>query len=173
MIFYSSKILVKSNSIKGLNKKLCSAKVGLSSPGEGRPNSAPNAVRLSPFPWLELAPRKNQILALVHLSHFPPLRCPKCTAAFYPTTAPVGIVSIGDPSTDTLLLIRQPRYPPGILSDSSILDMSSRRSIIMWFCTGMYSCIAGFMDPGEPLEECVRREVAEEVAYCPTEYIWM
>ena len=28
---------------------------------------------------------------------------------------------------------------------------------------GMYSCIAGFMDPGEPLEECVRREVAEEV----------
>ena len=27
----------------------------------------------------------------------------------------------------------------------------------------MYSCIAGFMDPGEPLEECVRREVAEEV----------
>ena len=33
----------------------------------------------------------------------------------------------------------------------------------MFFCTGMYSCIAGFMDPGEPLEECVRREVAEEV----------
>jgi len=66
--------------------------------------------------------------------------CTSCTAVFYPTTAPVGIVSIGDPSTDTLLLIRQPRYPPG-----------------------MYSCIAGFMDPGEPLEECVRREVAEEV----------
>ena len=43
----------------------------------------------------------------------------------------------------------------------------------MVFCTGMYSCIAGFMDPGEPLEECVRREVAEEVAACPTEYIWM
>jgi len=66
--------------------------------------------------------------------------CTACTAVFYPTTAPVGIVSIGDPSTDKLLLIRQPRYPPG-----------------------MYSCIAGFMDPGEPLEECVRREVAEEV----------
>ena len=37
-----------------------------------------------------------------------------CKAVFYPTTAPVGIVSIGDPSTDKLLLIRQPRYPPGM-----------------------------------------------------------
>ena len=43
----------------------------------------------------------------------------------------------------------------------------------MFFCTGMYSCIAGFMDPGEPLEECVRREVAEEVALLPNKQnIW-
>jgi len=28
---------------------------------------------------------------------------------------------------------------------------------------GMYSCIAGFLDAGESLEECVRRESAEEV----------
>jgi ADP-ribose pyrophosphatase YjhB (NUDIX family) len=28
---------------------------------------------------------------------------------------------------------------------------------------GMYSCIAGFLDVGESLEECVRRESAEEV----------
>ena len=27
----------------------------------------------------------------------------------------------------------------------------------------MYSCIAGFLDAGESLEECVRRESAEEV----------
>jgi NAD+ diphosphatase len=27
----------------------------------------------------------------------------------------------------------------------------------------MYSCIAGFVDAGESLEECVRREAAEEV----------
>ena len=27
----------------------------------------------------------------------------------------------------------------------------------------MYSCIAGFLDPGETLEQCARREVAEEV----------
>ena len=62
------------------------------------------------------------------------------TIVYYPQTSPVGIVSICDPATDQLLLIRQPRYPPG-----------------------MYSCIAGFLDVGEPLEDCVRREAAEEV----------
>jgi len=67
-------------------------------------------------------------------------KCSECSAVFYPSTSPVGIVSIGDPSTDRLLLIRQPRYPKG-----------------------MYSCIAGFLDVGETLEDCVRREVAEEV----------
>ena len=80
-----------------------------------------------------------------------------CKAVFYPTTAPVGIVSIGDPSTDKLLLIRQPRYPPGM----SLFNLVDHKSYHL--CPGMYSCIAGFMDPGEPLEECVRREVAEEV----------
>jgi len=67
-------------------------------------------------------------------------KCSACTSVFYPTTSPVGIVSIGDPETDKLLLIRQPRYPKG-----------------------MFSCIAGFLDVGETLEDCVRREVAEEV----------
>lgn len=38
-----------------------------------------------------------------------------------------------------VLLIRQPRYPKG-----------------------MFSCIAGFVDNGETIEECVKREVAEE-----------
>jgi len=66
--------------------------------------------------------------------------CSSCTSVFYPSTSPVGIVSICDPATDRLLLIRQPRYPPG-----------------------MYSCIAGFLDVGETLENCVRREAAEEV----------
>ena len=81
-----------------------------------------------------------------------------CKAVFYPTTAPVGIVSIGDPSTDKLLLIRQPRYPPGM----SLFNLVDHKTTISAYI-GMYSCIAGFMDPGEPLEECVRREVAEEV----------
>ena len=39
-----------------------------------------------------------------------------------------------------LLLARSPHYAPG-----------------------MYSALAGFVEPGESLEECVHREVAEEV----------
>eukprot|EP00088_Acartia_fossae_P055928 TRINITY_DN6503_c0_g1_i1.p1 TRINITY_DN6503_c0_g1~~TRINITY_DN6503_c0_g1_i1.p1 ORF type:complete len:341 (+),score=54.17 TRINITY_DN6503_c0_g1_i1:41-1063(+) len=66
--------------------------------------------------------------------------CPDCKSVYYPQTSPVGIVSICDTEKDKLMLIRQPRYPPG-----------------------MYSCIAGFLDVGESLEECVRREAAEEV----------
>ncbi len=39
-----------------------------------------------------------------------------------------------------LLLARSPHFPPG-----------------------MYSALAGFVEPGETLEQCVAREVAEEV----------
>jgi NAD+ diphosphatase len=39
-----------------------------------------------------------------------------------------------------LLLARSPRFPPG-----------------------MYSALAGFVEPGETIEDCVRREVREEV----------
>lgn len=67
-------------------------------------------------------------------------KCDNCGHVAYPVTAPVGIVSIGNEKNDKLLLIRQPRYPKG-----------------------MYSCIAGFLDAGEALEDCVKREVAEEV----------
>lgn len=66
--------------------------------------------------------------------------CPACSNVSYPSTSPVGIVSISDSTSDHLLLIRQPRYP-----------------------LGMYSCVAGFVDSGETLEDCVKREVAEEV----------
>ena len=39
-----------------------------------------------------------------------------------------------------LLLARAPRFPPG-----------------------MYSALAGFVEPGETIEDCIRREVREEV----------
>ncbi len=41
---------------------------------------------------------------------------------------------------DELLLARGPHFPPG-----------------------MYSALAGFVEPGESLEQCLAREVAEEV----------
>ena len=51
----------------------------------------------------------------------------------------MGIVLVESPDSSEALLVRQPSYPEG-----------------------MYTCVAGFVDVGETLEECVRREVAEE-----------
>ena len=63
----------------------------------------------------------------------------KCGVIFYPPTSPVGIVLVASSTHSHVLLVRQPKYP-----------------------VGMYSCVAGFVDMGETLYECVKREVAEE-----------
>ena len=63
----------------------------------------------------------------------------KCGAIFYPPTSPVGIVLVASQNHSHVLLVRQPKYP-----------------------VGMYSCVAGFVDIGESLYDCVKREVAEE-----------
>ncbi|XP_076035750.1 NAD(P)H pyrophosphatase NUDT13, mitochondrial isoform X1 [Oratosquilla oratoria] len=67
-------------------------------------------------------------------------KCTGCGMTHYPSSNPVGIVLITDKEHENAILVRQPRHP-----------------------RGMYSCIAGFSDIGESLEETVRREVAEEV----------
>ncbi|XP_037084463.1 nucleoside diphosphate-linked moiety X motif 13-like [Pollicipes pollicipes] len=67
-------------------------------------------------------------------------RCPSCETVQYPVTPPVGITMVTDTAQTRALLVRQGRHPPG-----------------------MYSCVAGFLEPGETIESCVRREVAEEV----------
>jgi NAD+ diphosphatase len=64
--------------------------------------------------------------------------CPDCGLAAFPRVAPAIIVAVV--RDDTLLLARAGRFP-----------------------TDMYSVIAGFVDAGESLEECVHREVREEV----------
>lgn len=66
----------------------------------------------------------------------------RCTAAecgleHYPRTDPAIIVLVTD--GDRCLLGRQRQWPPG-----------------------MYSCLAGFVEPGESLEEATAREVQEE-----------
>jgi NAD+ diphosphatase len=63
--------------------------------------------------------------------------CPRCGAHHFPRTDPVVIMVVCD--GDRVLLGRNQRWPP-------------RR----------YSALAGFVEPGETLEEAVRREVAEE-----------
>jgi NAD+ diphosphatase len=66
-------------------------------------------------------------------------RCPNCGAEHFPRTDPVVIMLVVD--GDRVLLGRQPTWVPG-----------------------RYSALAGFVEPGESLEEAVRREVAEESA---------
>ncbi len=63
--------------------------------------------------------------------------CPVCHTAHFPRTDPVVIMLVT--KGDRLLLGRSPGWPDG-----------------------MYSTLAGFMEPGETVEAAVRREVAEE-----------
>jgi NAD+ diphosphatase len=64
--------------------------------------------------------------------------CPVCGTEHYPRTDPAVIMVITDPD-GRVLLGRQATWPP-------------RR----------FSTLAGFVEPGESLEDAVRREVAEE-----------
>jgi NAD+ diphosphatase len=64
--------------------------------------------------------------------------CPACDAHHFPRTDPVVIVRVTD-GADGLLLGRQARWPEG-----------------------RFSLLAGYVEPGETLEEAVRREVLEE-----------
>jgi NAD+ diphosphatase len=65
-------------------------------------------------------------------------RCPACGHTAYPRISPAVIVRIE--RGDRVLLARGPLTPPGL-----------------------YSHVAGFVEPGESLEEAVAREVKEEV----------
>ncbi|MCZ6463777.1 MAG: NAD(+) diphosphatase [Proteobacteria bacterium] len=65
--------------------------------------------------------------------------CPACKLAQFPRLAPAMIVAVE--RENELLLGRSPHFPPGI-----------------------YSVLAGFVEPGESLEEAVRREVFEETS---------
>jgi len=64
--------------------------------------------------------------------------CPACRLTAYPKIAPAVMALVRRGSR--LLLGRGPHFPPG-----------------------MYSALAGFVEPGETLEQCLAREVAEEV----------
>ena len=69
-------------------------------------------------------------------------KCPQCDLTSYPRLAPAIIVSIERtiPSGTEILLAHNRRHP-----------------------AGFYSVLAGFVEPGESLEECARREIREEV----------
>ena len=64
--------------------------------------------------------------------------CPACGLSSYPRLSPAVMALVRRGSE--ILLGRSPHFPPG-----------------------MYSALAGFVEPGETLEQCLAREVAEEV----------
>jgi NAD+ diphosphatase len=66
-------------------------------------------------------------------------RCPDCGLLAFPRLAPAVIVLV-QREDGRALLARNVNFPPT-----------------------MFSCLAGFVEPGETLEEAVRREVGEEV----------
>ena len=74
--------------------------------------------------------------------------CPNCSASHFPRTDPVVIMLITH--GDDVLMGRSPGWPEG-----------------------MYSLLAGFIDPGETVEAAVRREVMEEagVPVGPVRYL--
>ncbi|MFT3690187.1 NAD(+) diphosphatase [Paenirhodobacter sp.] len=65
--------------------------------------------------------------------------CPACDTHHFPRTDPVVIMRVT--RGNAVLMGRSPGWPEG-----------------------MYSCLAGFVEPGETVEAAVRREVAEETA---------
>ena len=64
--------------------------------------------------------------------------CPACKLSAYPRLAPAVMALVR--REGEILLGRSPHFPPG-----------------------MYSALAGFVEPGETLEQCLAREVEEEV----------
>jgi len=67
------------------------------------------------------------------------MECPACRLVVYPRISPAVMVLVRR-GPDELLLARSPHFKPGV-----------------------FSALAGFVEAGETLEECARREVMEEV----------
>jgi NAD+ diphosphatase len=72
------------------------------------------------------------------LAHERAKECPRCGLVNYPRIAPAVIVLVQH--ENRILLARAKHFPPGL-----------------------YSVLAGFVEPGENLETAVRREIDEEV----------
>jgi len=110
------------------------------------------AMMAMPMPQMGLAARASQIIewdrahrycgvcgaATESLATERARRCPSCGQMAYPRVTPAMMVLVWRPGE--VLLARAPH-----------------------FAKGVYSALAGFVEAGETLEQCVEREAAEEV----------
>jgi NAD+ diphosphatase len=110
------------------------------------------AMMAMPAPQMGLAARASQLIEwdrshrfcgvcgtpTERVAHERARRCPSCGYLAYPRITPAMMVLIWRPGE--VLLARSPRFAPGI-----------------------FSALAGFVEAGETIEECVVRESAEEV----------
>jgi NAD+ diphosphatase len=99
-----------------------------------------HAVGIAEWLWAtRFCPRCGGPLEPRMLGHV--LRCQACGRDEFPRTDPavIMIVTDGEYPDDRCLLGRNPAWPPG-----------------------RYSTLAGFVEPGESIEQAVRREVMEE-----------
>jgi len=125
-------------------------------PAGWQPVALRSAMMQFPAPLMGLASRAAQVLEWDRAHRFCGVcgtptelqvrerarKCPACGHTAYPRVSPamMALVWRGSGASAELLLARSPHYVPG-----------------------MFSALAGFVEPGESLEECVHREVAEEV----------
>jgi NAD+ diphosphatase len=121
-------------------------------PAGWRPTPLRAAMLRFPQPLLEQAGRAAQVLEWDRAHRFCGVcgtptepqpaerarRCPACGHVVYPRLSPAMMVLVC--RGRELLLARSPTYT-----------------------AGMYSALAGFVEAGESIEDCVHREVAEEV----------
>lgn len=105
-----------------------------------------------PDPLLALAGRAFQVVEWDRTHRF----CGRCGT---PTRNKVGERAKECPACG---LVAYPRVSPAMMTlvtrGREILLARSHR-----FVNGVYSALAGFVEPGETIEDCVRREVREEV----------
>jgi NAD+ diphosphatase len=96
-----------------------------------------HAIGLAEWHWaVRFCPRCGGSLEPRQAGHV--LHCTRCGRDQFPRTDPAVIMLVTD-DDDRALLGRQPSWPPG-----------------------RWSTLAGFVEPGESLEDAVRREVREE-----------
>ncbi len=105
-----------------------------------------------PEPLLALAARGFQVVDWDRSHRY----CGRCGT---PTVARTSERSMECPACG---LVAYPRVSPAMMAlvtrGRDLLLARSHR-----FKTGMFSALAGFVEPGETIEDCVRREVREEV----------